>query len=117
MAVVTDKECEGHKLCDHWRLQGIGTCVLPKRILVEHPCNAALNRPRHMAENLLSLQSCIAKGAGLNNRRRLSLRLDRAETSFRVSTAAPMNLRLKIKHCSETLAYRIERWYTEYKES
>ena len=66
----------------------------PKRNrLVQHAYNAALYRTRHMVENSFNR---------LKDHRRLSLRLDKTETSFRAFAsfaAALMNLRLKIKLC------------------
>lgn len=91
VAVVGDKGYDSDKLRDHWRAQGIGTCVPPKRNrLVQHAYNAALYRTCHMVENSF---------CRLKNHRRLSLCLDKTETSFQAFAcfaAALMNLKLKL---------------------
>lgn len=94
LAVVGDKgyDCDG--LRDHWQARGIGVCVPPKRNrVVQHAYNAGLYRTRHMVENSFNR---------LKDFRRMSLRLDKTETSFRAFAcfaAAVLNWRLKIKLC------------------
>ena len=92
VAVVADKAYDTDTLRDHWRAQGISTCVPPKcNRLVQHAYNEALYRTRHMVENSV---------CRLKDHRRLSLRLDKTETSFRAFAcfaAALMNLKLKLK--------------------
>ena len=92
MAVVAGKAYDADTLRGHRRAQGIGVCVPPKsNHLVQHACNEALCRTRHMVENSL---------CRLKDHRRLSLRLDKTETSsraFACFAAALMNLKLKLK--------------------
>ena len=94
VAVVGDKGYDSDKLRNHWQARQVGVCVPPKRNrLVQHAYNAALYRTRHMVENSFNR---------LKDHRRLSLRLDKTETSFRAFAsfaAALMNLRLKLKLC------------------
>ena len=94
LAVVGDKGYDADPLRDHWRGRGIGVCIPPKRNrLVQHPYDTTLYRTRHMVENSF---------CRLKDHRRLSLRLDKTDTSFRAFAcfaAALMNLRLKIKLC------------------
>ena len=92
VAVVGDKGYDTDALRAHWRTQGVGVCIPPKRNrLVKHAHDAALYRTRHMVENSF---------CRLKDHRRLSLRLDKTETSFRAFAcfaAALMNLKLKLK--------------------
>ena len=71
---------------------GISTCV-PRNRLVQHAYDAALHRTRHVVENSF---------CRLQVHRRLSLRLDKTESSFRAFAcfaAALMNPKLKLKLC------------------
>ena len=92
LAVVGDKGYDSDKLRDHWHALGIGVCVPPKRNrLVQHAYDKALYRTRHMVENSFNR---------LKDFRRMSLRLDKTNTSFRAFVcfaAAVLNWRLKIK--------------------
>ena len=69
-------------------------CIPPKsNRVVQHLYNKALYRTRHMVKNSF---------CRLKDHRRLSLRLDKTETSFRAFAcfaAALMNLKVKIKLC------------------
>ena len=93
-AVVADKAYDTDTLRDHWRAQGISTCVPPKRNrLVQHAYDKALYRTRHMVDNSL---------CRLKDHRMLGLRLDKTETSFRAFAcfaAALMNFKPKLKPC------------------
>ena len=88
--MVGDKGYDTDKLRAHWRARGIGVCIPPKsNRLVQHPYNKALYRTRHMVENLF---------CRLKDHRRLSLWLDKTETSFRAFAcfaAVLMNLKLR----------------------
>ena len=92
VAVVANKAYDTDTLRSHWRAQGISACAPPKcNRLVQHAYNEALYRTRHMVENSFRR---------LKNHRRLSLRLDKPEISFRAFAcvaAALMNLKLKLK--------------------
>ncbi len=94
LAVVGDKGYGTDKLRTHWQARGIGVCIPPKsNRLVQHPYDKALYRTRHRVENSF----CCLK-----DHRRLSLRLDKTDTSFRAFAcfaAALLNLRLKLKFC------------------
>ncbi len=94
VAVVGDKGYDSDKLRDHWRAQGISTCVPPKRNrLVQHAYNAALYRTRHIVENSFNR---------LKDHRRLSLRLDKTDASFRAFAclaATLMNQQTLLKLC------------------
>lgn len=94
LSVVGDKEYDTNKLRTHWCGCGIGTCVPHKRNrLVQHAYNAALHRTRHMVENSFNR---------FKDFRRLSLRLNKTDISFRAFAcfaATLMNLKLKLKLC------------------
>ena len=94
LAVVGDKGYDADGLREHWRGRGIGVCVPSKRNrLVQHACDEALYRTRHMVETSFNR---------LKDFRRMSLRLDKTDTSFRAFAcfaAAVLNWRLKIKLC------------------
>ena len=92
--MVGDKGYGTDKLRSHWQEQGIGVCVPPKRNrLVQHAYDTALYRTRHKVENLF---------CRLKDHRRLSLRLDKTQTSFQAFAclaAALRNLKPKISSC------------------
>lgn len=92
LSVVGDKGYDSDKAREHWRARGIGVCVPPKRNrLVQHWYDTALYRTRHLVENSFNR---------LKDFRRLSLRLDKTDTSFRAFAAfaaAILNWRLKVK--------------------
>jgi len=94
VAVVGDKSYDSDKLRGHWRAQGIGACNPSRRNrLAQHAYDAALYRTQRMIENSF---------CRLKDHRRLSLRPDKTDTSFRAFAcfaAAPMNLKLKLKPC------------------
>ncbi len=90
LSVVGDKGYDSDKAREHWRAGGIGVCVPPKRNrLVQHWYDMGLYRTRHLVEN---------SSNRLKDFRRLSLRLDKIDTSFR-AFAAFLNWRLKVKLC------------------
>jgi len=97
--VVGDKAYNTDKLRTRWLVHGIGGRIPPKsNRLVQHLYNKALYRTRHMVENSY---------CRLKTHRRLSLRLDKTETSFRAFAcfaAALLNLQLEIKLCPQTLS-------------
>ena len=80
MAVVGDRGYDADGLREHWRERGIATCVPVKRNrVVQHDFNKALYRTR-----------------------RMSLRLDKTDASFRIFAclaAAILNRGLKVKLC------------------
>ena len=94
LSVVGDRGYDSDKLRGHWRARGIGVCIPPKRNrLVQHAHDAALYRTRHLVE---------ASFNRLKDFRRLSLRLDKTNTSFRAFAAfaaAILNWRLTVKLC------------------
>ena len=94
LSVVGDKGYDTDKLRAHWQARGIGVCIPPKsNRVVHHLYNKVFYRTRHMVENSF---------CRLKDHRRLSLRLDKTDTSFRAFAcfaAALMNLKLKIKLC------------------
>ncbi len=94
LAVVGDKGYDADGLREHWRGRGIAVCVPPKRNrLIQHAHNEDLYRTRHVVENSFNR---------LKDFRRMSLRLDKTDTSFRAFAcfaAAILNWRLKIKLC------------------
>lgn len=94
LCVVGDKAHDADKLRAHWQALGVGGRIRPKRDrTVLHPCDKALCRTWRIVENSFRR---------LKYRRRLSLRWDKIETSFRAFAcfaAALMNLRLKVKLC------------------
>ena len=92
VAVVADKAYDTDTLRGHWGAQGISNCVPSKcNRLVQHAYNEALYRTRHMVENSF---------CHLKDHARLSLRLDKTETSFRAFAALLINLKLKPKLCN-----------------
>lgn len=92
LAVVGDKGYDTDGLREHWRAHGIAACIPPKRNrLVQHACDDDLYRTRHTVETSFNR---------LKDFRRMSLRLDKTDTSFRAFAcfaAAILNWRLKIK--------------------
>lgn len=94
LSVVGDKGYDSGKAREHWRGRGIGACIPPKRNrLVQHWHDTDLYRTRHLVENSFNR---------LKDFRRLSLRLDKTDTSFRAFAAfaaAILNWRLKVKLC------------------
>ena len=73
--MVGDKGYDSDKAREHWRGRGIGVCIPPKRNrLVQHWYDKGLYRTRHLVENSFNR---------LKDFRRLSLRLDKTDTSFR----------------------------------
>ena len=75
---------------------GIGVCIPPKRNrLVQHWYDKGLYRTRHLVETSFNR---------LKDFRRLSLRLDKTDTSFRgflAFAAAILNWRLKVRFCAQ----------------
>ena len=94
LALVGDKGYETDGLREHWRARGIAACLLPKRNrVVQLAYGEALYRTRHLVENSFDR---------LKDFRRMSLRLDKTEASFRAFAcfaAAILNWRLQIKPC------------------
>ena len=92
LSVVGDKGYDSDKAREHWRARGIGVCVPPRRNrLVQHWYDTGLYRTRHLVENSFNR---------LKDFRRLSLRLDKTDISFRAFAAfaaAILNWRLKVK--------------------
>jgi len=95
LSVVADKGYDSDKAREHWRGRGIGVCIPPKRNrLVQHWYDTDLYCTRHLVENSFDR---------LKDFRRLSLRLDKTDTSFRgflAFAAAILNWRLKVKLCA-----------------
>ena len=94
LSVVGDKGYDSDKAREHWRACRIGACIPPKRNrIVQHWYDTELYRTRHLVENSFNR---------LKDFRRLSLRLDKTDTSFRAFAAfaaAILNWRLKVKLC------------------
>jgi len=94
LAVVGDKGYDADGLREHWRARGISACVPPKRNrIVQHWYDTGLYRTRHIVENSFNR---------LKDFRRLSLRLDKTDTSFRAFAcfaAALLNWKLLAKLC------------------
>ena len=92
---------DSDKAREHWRERGIGVCISPKRNrLVQHWYDTGLYRTQHVVENSLNR---------LKDFRRLSLRLDKTDTSFRgvlAFAAAIRNWRLKVRLCAQTQAHQ-----------
>lgn len=81
LAVMGDKGDESARLRGHWQTLGIGMCVLPRRKgLIQHAYDKALYRTRHRVENSFNR---------LKDFRRMSLRLDKTDTSFAHSPVSP----------------------------
>ena len=99
LSVVGDKGYDSDNLRDRWRRRGIGTCVPPKRSrVVQRWYDMDLYRTRHLVENSFNR---------LKDLRRLSLRLDKTETSFGgflAFGAAILNWRLEVRLCAQIQA-------------
>ena len=81
LSVVGDEGYDSDKARERWRARGIGMCVPPKRNrIVQHWYDTELYRTRHLVENSFNR---------LKDFRRLSLRLDKTDTSFRAFAALP----------------------------
>ncbi len=97
LSVVGDKGYDSDKAREHWLGRGIGVCIPPKRNrLVQHWYDKGLYRTRHLVENSFNR---------LKDFRRLSLRLDKTDISFRgflAFAAAILNWRLKVRLCAQT---------------
>ncbi len=99
LSVVGDRGYDSDKAREHWRGRGIGVCIPPKRNrIVQHWYDRGLYRTRHLVENSFSR---------LRDFRRLSLRLDKTDTSLRgfaAFAAAILNWRLKVRLCAQAQA-------------
>ncbi len=74
-SVVGDKGYDSDKMRQYWRGRGIGMCIPPKRNrIVQHWYDNGFYRTRHLIRNSFNR---------LKNFRRLTLRLDKTDTSFR----------------------------------
>lgn len=74
-----DKGYDSDKMRQHWRERSIGMYIPPKRSrIVQHWYAKGFCRTRHLVENSFNR---------LKNFRRLSLGLDKTDTSFRVFLA------------------------------